>query len=207
MSAQRPERGAADAVSAVSAGGAVTGADAVSAGDAVSAQRPERGAGDATDGPVVARVVYRAHVEWMDTDASGHHHNTAVTRYVEAAEAQLVRERGMPEYFGVAPRVRYEVEFPAKLWFGQPVTTTLVLERVGTSSLTFRFEVWGEQYEKHPRALAARGRYVTVYVPRGSDRGEPWPQDWHRRLTVAPPAPRASSAPPVSPAPPTPEGL
>ncbi len=147
----------------------------------MSRPRPEVGA--AVDGPVIAVSVHRGRVEWMDTDASGHHHNTVVNRFVESAEAALMRERGLVEYFGVAPRVRYEVDFASKLWFGQEVTATLVLERVGTSSLTFRFEVWGEQHEGHPRALAARGRYVTVYVPKGSEGSAPWPQEWRRRLS------------------------
>jgi acyl-CoA thioester hydrolase len=143
----------------------------------MSMQQPE-----STDGPFVARAVYRGRVEWMDTDASGHHHNTSITRFVEAAEATLMRERGLSEYFGISPRVRYEVSFPAKLWFGQEVTATIFLERIGTSSMTFRFEVWGEEHEKNPRSLAAHGRFVTVHVPRGSGQSEPWPEDWRRRL-------------------------
>ncbi|MBR7830340.1 acyl-CoA thioesterase [Actinospica sp. MGRD01-02] len=161
------------------------------AGEAATGRLPEP-AGNAQDGdavaggPVVARAVHRGRVEWMDTDASGHYHNSSIIRFVEAAEAALMRERDLPEYFGISPRVHYEVDYPAKLWFGQEVTTTLVLERIGTSSLTFRFEVWGEADEKNPRALAARGRFVTAYVPLGSSRSEPWPEDWRRRLSTAP---------------------
>jgi acyl-CoA thioester hydrolase len=140
--------------------------------------------------PEVARVVWHGRVEWMDTDASGHYHNTSIIRFVEAAEAKLMRERGLPDYFGSAPRVHFEVDFPAPLWFDQEVTAMLVLERIGTSSLTYRFEVWGEADETNSRSLAARGRYVTVYVPKdkGSEGGqagrqsEPWPEDWRRRL-------------------------
>ena len=149
-------------------------------------QQPAGGEETAGEGPVVARAVYRGRVEWMDTDASGHYHNSSIIRFVEAAEATLMRERDLPEYFGISPRVHYEVDYPAKLWFGQEVTTTLVLERIGTSSLTFRFEVWGEADEKNPRALAARGRFVTAYVPQGSRHSEPWPEDWRRRLSTDP---------------------
>jgi acyl-CoA thioester hydrolase len=118
----------------------------------------------------------------MDTDAAGHHHNTAVNRFVEAAEAALMRERGLKEYFGAAPRVRYEVDFSSPLWFGQEVTAQLALEHLGTSSMTFGFEVWGEAHEGRPRTLAARGRYVTVHVPRGTRGSAPWPDAWRRRL-------------------------
>ncbi|MGW1026709.1 acyl-CoA thioesterase [Streptomyces sp. NPDC002577] len=130
------------------------------------------------DGEGFARAVHRSRVEWMDTDAGGHHHNTSIVRFVEAAEATLIRERGIAGYFGSAPRVRYEVDFASPLWFGQEVTTAVVLERVGTSSLTFRFEVWGEAVDGHPRRLAASGRYVTVHVPRSGRGSAPWPTAW-----------------------------
>ena len=127
--------------------------------------------------------VHTARVEWMDTDAAGHHHNTAVTRWVESAEAALMRERGLRRYFGSAPRVRHEVDFESRLWFGQEVTATVVLERIGTSSMQFAYEVWGGEFEGLPAARAAHGRYVTVYVPEGADSGCPWPQEWRDALT------------------------
>lgn len=133
----------------------------------------------------MARSVHRARVEWSDTDAGGHHHNTAVARYAEAAEAALMRDRGLMGYFGAAPRVRYEADFTAPLWFGQEVTAILVLERIGHSSMTFRFEVWGEEHEGRERELAAFGRYVTVYVPGDSPRtrgSRPWPAEWVKAL-------------------------
>jgi acyl-CoA thioester hydrolase len=136
-------------------------------------------------GDEVARCVHRARVEWSDTDAGGHHHNTVVARYAEAAEAELMRGRGLTEYFGTAPRVRYEADFTAPLWFGQEVTAIVVLERIGGSSMTFRFEVWGEEYEGRERELAASGRYVTVHVPRGAPgtrASAPWPPEWVKAL-------------------------
>jgi acyl-CoA thioester hydrolase len=114
----------------------------------------------------------------MDTDAAGHHHNTAVVRFVEAAEAALMRDCGIAGYFGAAPRVRYEADFTAPLWFGQEVTTILMVERIGTSSLTLRFEVWGEEIDDRPRSLAAAGRYVTVHVPAAHRGAAPWPEVW-----------------------------
>lgn len=57
------------------------------------------------------RAVLHSRVEWIDTDAAGIYHNSTVTRFVEAAEAALMRERGLHGYFPVAPRVRFEVDF------------------------------------------------------------------------------------------------
>jgi acyl-CoA thioester hydrolase len=128
--------------------------------------------------------IFRTRVEWVDTDASGIYHNSTVTRFVEAAEAALVRERGLGSYFPSAPRVRYEADFLAPLRFGQEATVIVRLARVGTSSMDWEFEVWGEPYEDQPRVLAARGRYVTVHVGAGTAEGEearesrPWPAEW-----------------------------
>jgi acyl-CoA thioester hydrolase len=118
----------------------------------------------------------------MDTDAAGHHHNTAIIRWVESAEAALMRERGLVGYFGTAPRVRHEVDYEARVWFGQEVTATVVVERIGTTSMTFGYEVWGEAFEGRPRARAALGRYVTVHVPAGADAAAPWPDSWREAL-------------------------
>lgn len=56
------------------------------------------------------------------------------------------------------------------------------VERVGTSSLTLGFEVWGEPTGLRPRALAASGRYVTVHLPAGHESSVPWPQEWSAAL-------------------------
>jgi len=133
----------------------------------------------------IVQGVYCGRVEWMDTDAAGHHHNSSIVRFVEAAEAELMRARGLTQYFAVSPRVRYEADFTSTLRFGQEITATVVLERVGTSSLTFRFEVWGEQSDEQPRRLAARGRYVTAHVPRDTGRSAPWPEQWRTALKPA----------------------
>lgn len=127
---------------------------------------------------------YRTRVEWIDTDASGIYHNSTVTRFVEAAEAALMHERGLHGYFPSAPRVRYEADFLAPLRFGQDVTATVRLARIGRSSMGWEFEVWGEESEDRPRTLAARGSYVTVHIgAEPATRGEarsarPWPAEW-----------------------------
>ena len=133
------------------------------------------------------RGVHHGRVEWMDTDAAGHHHNTAIMRWIESAEAALMRERRVPGYFGTAPRVRHEVDFEARLWFGQEVTATVVVERIGASSMTFGYEVWGEAFDGRPRTRAAVGRYVTVHVPEGADGSQPWPAEWVAALTIGVP--------------------
>jgi acyl-CoA thioester hydrolase len=142
-------------------------------------------------------VTVRGRVEWMDTDAAGVHHNTAITRFAESAEAELMRRLGIDGYFESAPRVRFEVSYEAPLRFGQEVSTVLRVERVGTSSLTLGFEVWGEERGDRPRRRAATGKYVTVHVPGGvagrdgqphegeQTRSAPWPAAWLSALSGA----------------------
>jgi acyl-CoA thioester hydrolase len=127
--------------------------------------------------------IHRARVEWMDTDAAGIYHNTTVARFAEAAEAELMRAHGIPGYFPVAPRVRYEVEFEASIRFGEETETRVELLRLGRSSMAFGFEVWRETSDGRPRRRAARGSYVTVHVPDKENGGSaPWPAAWRAAL-------------------------
>lgn len=129
-----------------------------------------------TPQPSTATVSRR--VEWVDTDASGHQHNSLIMRLVEAAEHQLIRDVGILDaYFSCAPRVRHEIDFVGKLYFGQPVTATIVCERVGRASISYTFEVWGEEYNATPRRRAASGRVIVAHVPAGLERATAWPDE------------------------------
>lgn len=116
-------------------------------------------------------------IEWVDTDAAGHQHNSAILRFVEAAEAKLFREAGAQSYFSISPRARHEVDYRAKLYFGQAVTAAVRVEKVGRSSMTFGFRVWGHPHRGRGLVVAAEGRFVTVCVPVGAESSAPWPQE------------------------------
>ncbi|MGO4256040.1 acyl-CoA thioesterase [Marmoricola sp. RAF53] len=125
-------------------------------------------------------TTFRTQVEWIDTDAAGIYHNSTVARWVEAAEARLMAGPGLHDYFRSAPRVSYHADFEAPLFFGQEVTVHLEVTELGSSSMTFGFEVWGEEHGGRPRRRAARGSYVTVHVEQDHDhpdgaRSSPWP--------------------------------
>jgi acyl-CoA thioester hydrolase len=120
---------------------------------------------------------FRGRVEWIDTDAAGIYHNTSVVRYVEAAEAELMRRLGLDGYFPSSPRVRYEVSFEAPLRFGDPVVAVVRVAEVGRTSMTFEFEVWRDGADA-PQLRAARGSYITVHLSGEDARPTPWPPDW-----------------------------
>ena len=116
-------------------------------------------------------------VEWVDTDASGHQHNSAIMRWVESAEAELFLNRlRLPDYFLGAPRIHQEIHFKAKLWFGQVITATVGISKLGRTSLTYTFEVQGHPHGELPGGLAAFGTVTVAHVPPGSARAEPWPE-------------------------------
>lgn len=135
-----------------------------------------KAAGDFLASGIIGETLHRT-IEWVDTDAAGHQHNSVIMRFVEAAEAKLFRGAGIDSYFGMAPRVRQEIDFRAKLYFGQEVTTAVRVERIGTSSMAFGFKVWGHPHQGRGLTVAAEGRFVTVCVPRGSEASAPWPKE------------------------------
>ncbi|MDQ0130559.1 acyl-CoA thioesterase [Arthrobacter bambusae] len=124
-------------------------------------------------------------VEWVDTDASGHQHNSAILRWVEAAEAELFRNLELPDYFPSAPRVQQVINYRAKLWFGQRVTATVSIQALGRTSLTMAFDVRGEAPGTPDfDIVAAYGTVTTAHVPAGSTTGQPWPGHIVRALTA-----------------------
>ncbi|MEO8282040.1 MAG: acyl-CoA thioesterase [Pseudarthrobacter sp.] len=122
-------------------------------------------------------------VEWVDTDASGHQHNSAILRWVEAAEAELFRNLAQPEYFPSAPRVQQVINYKAKLWFGQRVSATVGISALGRTSLTMAFEVRGfGAGAPDGGTVAATGTVTTVHVPQGAAGAQPWPENFVRAV-------------------------
>lgn len=128
-----------------------------------------------------ASVVIERMVEWPDTDAAGHYHHSSVIRWVEAAEAVLHENLGLPELFGRVPRVRYEVDYLARLWFRDRVRVELAVAEVGTTSVRYAFEV------RRGEEVAARGVMVCVNSDPAADppATTPWSEEVRTALTTA----------------------
>ena len=128
-------------------------------------------------------------VEWVDTDASGHQHNSAVMRWVESAEAELfLRTLKLPDYFPSVPRIHQEIHFKAKLWFGQRITATVGISRLGRTSMTYAFEIQGHPHDGLAGGLAAFGTVTVAHVPPGSAKAQPWPAEVVKAVAHAPSA-------------------
>lgn len=136
-------------------------------------------------------------VEWVDTDASGHQHNSAVLRWVEAAEATLFRNLALPDYFPCAPRVQQVVNFRSKIWFGQRVKATIAIRALGRTSMTLEFQVSSfdsvapDGAVQDAGTLVASGTVTTVHVPQGSLTAEPWPDHFIQAIWRACPGLRS----------------
>ena len=117
-------------------------------------------------------------VEYSDTDASGHYHNGAVVRWIEAAEAVLHARLGIAQRtFGFTPRLHLEVDFTERLYFLDDIDIDLEVIHVGRSSARYRFRV------RRGVTTAVTGELVTAYLPRAAERTQPWPCDIRRGLT------------------------
>jgi YbgC/YbaW family acyl-CoA thioester hydrolase len=85
--------------------------------------------------------VERARVAWIDTDAGGRIHFTAVFRWVEAAETALMRRLGLTEGWGNYPRRHVEADYLKVLVFEDDVEVRLRVERVGRTSITYAWDI------------------------------------------------------------------
>jgi YbgC/YbaW family acyl-CoA thioester hydrolase len=109
----------------------------------------------------------RFRVAWVDTDTGGRIHFTAPFRWAEATETSLYRRLGLLRgERGDFPRRRVEAEFRRALVFEDEVEVTLRVERLGTTSITYRWEVAREG------EVAVDGAHTVVRV--GAD-GRPLP--------------------------------
>jgi acyl-CoA thioester hydrolase len=131
--------------------------------------------GHAADGHRVsagpARITVRQQVQWGDTDASGHHHFSAPTRWVEQAENLLYESLGIAEVTsGCVPRVHFEIDYLNQLFFRDPIEITVAVQSIGRTSVTYDFQVTAKDI------LAVRGNYVVVLTARTGKKARPWPE-------------------------------
>ena len=75
--------------------------------------------------------IERLRVAWVDTDAGGRIHFTAVFRYAELAETALRRRLGLLGDWGDYPRRHVEADYLAVLRFDDEVEVVLRPKRLG----------------------------------------------------------------------------
>ncbi|WP_067520190.1 acyl-CoA thioesterase [Nocardia uniformis] len=119
-------------------------------------------------------------IDWQDTDAAGHYHHSTVIRWVEAAEAALLDRVDLARLFGHIPRVRYEVDYLDRLWFGDTASIELSIGKIGRSSIRYDFVVSriparAAMPASDSWTIAARGALIATYAPGTENGSRPWP--------------------------------
>jgi acyl-CoA thioester hydrolase len=120
--------------------------------------------------------VLRTRVAWVDTDAGGRIHFTAAFRWAEAAETALARSLGLLEGWGDLPRRAVEAEYLQVLVFEDELEVELAPERVGSTSVTYAWEI------RRDGEVCVRGRHTAVHVD-ADGRPAPLPDAMRRALT------------------------
>jgi YbgC/YbaW family acyl-CoA thioester hydrolase len=101
-------------------------------------------------------------VAFGDTDASGWMHFPNIFRYFEEAEHAFLKSRGLLVFArdqGGWPRVKVSCDYKRPLLTGDRIEVLLGVSRIGTSSVTWNFEVLTSTGD-----LAAFGSVTTVRV-------------------------------------------
>jgi acyl-CoA thioester hydrolase len=107
---------------------------------------------------VVGRQTVHGRVGWAETDASGAFHYTHAFRWAEVAETALWRRLGRLDVFARTHRRSVEAELIRPLSFDDEYQSSVWLEQLGRTSITWAFEISSGD------ACHVRGRIVVVYV-------------------------------------------
>jgi acyl-CoA thioester hydrolase len=125
------------------------------------------------------QATIRIRVQFADVDSSQRIHFTAMFRYMEVAEHQLMRNIGLPYATalqgGAFPRVHLSCDFRGAIRYDDQLDVTAEVASVGTSSWTVAFTVRNVSGDQEP--IAALGRMVIVSMDPATGRSSPLPAD------------------------------
>lgn len=121
---------------------------------------------------------FKTRIRFIDTDASGRIHYTAMFRYFESAEIEFMRRLGVSytkNRYGF-PRVHVECDFLLSMVHDDEIEIEVFLTKLGRSSVRLEFHTWKE------RRLAARGAIVIVCMDKVTERAVAIPSDLREKL-------------------------
>jgi acyl-CoA thioester hydrolase len=125
---------------------------------------------------------FETRIRFIDTDASGRIHYTAMFRYFESAEIEFLRSLGLlysadtPYTF---PRVHVECDFMLALRHDDMILIEVCLTKLGRSSLRLEFRTLKDG------ELAARGVIVIACMDRRTQRATAIAPELRGRLSDA----------------------
>ena len=118
---------------------------------------------------------------WADNDAYGHVNNTVYYQWFDTAVNHWLVHAGLLEIEMGDPIglvVETGCSYFEPLSFPGDVEVGIGIERVGSSSVTYRIGVFGAGRAQP----SAQGHFVHVYVGRGNRRPAALPADWRAKL-------------------------
>lgn len=126
--------------------------------------------------------VFRAiPTRWHDNDVYGHVNNVVYYSWFDTAVNAWLIERGFLDIAGsrtVGLVVETSCTYFESVAFPETVELGLGVERLGTSSVTYRIGVFRQGGER----AAAQGRFTHAYVDRATQRPVPIPADLRAAL-------------------------
>lgn len=118
---------------------------------------------------------------WADNDAYGHVNNVVHYAWFDTAVNAWLVEAGLLDVEAGDPIglvVETACRYFAPLSFPASVEVGIAVQRLGTSSVTYRLGIFGQGQD----SAAAEGEFTHVYVDRASRRPKPIPEAWRAKL-------------------------
>ncbi|HEU5347626.1 MAG TPA: thioesterase family protein [Ktedonobacterales bacterium] len=129
----------------------------------------------------------RIRVAFVDVDSSMRIHFTAMFRYMEVAEHELMRSLGLPYATALQslafPRVHLECDFQGAIRYDDELDVTARIERVGTASWTVAFAAYPPGAATSDAPTLATGRMTIVAMDPATERATTLPDELRRALS------------------------
>jgi acyl-CoA thioester hydrolase len=126
-----------------------------------------------------APFVIREYVRWGDVDYAGIIRYDAYTRFMELAEAELLRSVGvshrdfLQKFDFTIPRRAMHIDFESPPTLDEELSVVTYISKVGRTSLTLNFDFVGEGGR-----MRARGNLVLVCADHAHTTSKPWPAEF-----------------------------
>jgi len=131
-------------------------------------------------------VTIHVRVPFVDVDSSMRIHFTAMFRYMEIAEHELMRSLGFQYATSLKsyafPRVHLECDFQGAIRYDDEIDVTARIERVGTTSWTVAFAAYPLNVAASNAPTLATGRMTIVSMDPATERATPLPEELRRVL-------------------------
>lgn len=136
--------------------------------------------------PLLSRSEYKQFqpitTRWHDNDVYGHVNNVVYYSWFDTAVNTWLIEVGLLDIENGNPIglvVETGCRYAASVQFPQTVEVGIKVERLGSSSVTYRIGLFVEGGED----AAAEGHFTHVYVDRETRRPTPLPDTWREKLS------------------------